>query len=179
MEKLIFDVANSTWKWSGSCEINYDTVYDAETNRTTVTFRESAFVYFGRNGYGTSATAAITVTAADNAGSSGAATLSTYGTTDGGSKSYPGTPSPTTVTVQHGDEDGTKSVIVSATATVKAYMTSYATSQTEGTGSGSKTTQSGTRESTTARIMINGAAVKATPYVGRKKAKAYHGRVKM
>lgn len=179
MEKLTFDVANSVWKWSGSCEINYDAVYDAETNRTTVTFSESAFAYFGRSGYGTSATAAITVTAADNAGSSGAATLSTYGTTDGGSKSYPGTPSPTTVTVQHGDNDGAKSVIVSATATVKAYMTSYATSQTEGTGSGSKTTQSGTRESTTARIMINGAATKATPYVGKNKATAYRGRTKM
>lgn len=179
MGTLSFDVKNAGIGWAGNCTINYDAVYDQDTNRTTVTFRESSFAYFGRNGYGTTAKAAITVQAADNAAGSAASELSISGTTNGGSKTFTDTPTPATVTVQHSDSDGAKAVSISVSASVTAYMTSTAASPATGTGSGSATEQVGERASSAARIVINGAAVKATPYVGKNKAAAYRGRVKM
>lgn len=94
-------------------------------------------------------------------------------------RDYPATPQPTSVTVQHSDEDGEKAVIISASALISARMTSAAASNTNGTGSGTATKVSGTRETTKAKIYINGVAVKATPYIGKKKATAYRGRTKL
>ena len=58
-------------------------------------------------------------------------------------------------------------------------MSSTATRQTEGTGSGAETVVSGEHASSKAVIYINGAAVKAVPYIGKKKATAYRGRTKL
>ena len=179
MDTLSFKAENAVWKWEGSVNINYEVAYDAESNSTTVHFLESNFHYFGRNTFGSTATADISVRAADNAESLASAKMSAYGPTYMDGRDYPATPQPTSVTVQHSDEDGEKAVIISASALISARMTNAAASNTNGTGSGTATKVSGTRETTKAKIYINGAAVKATPYVGRKKAKAYHGRVKM
>mgnify|MGYP005951448351 FL=1 len=179
MDTLSFKVENAVWKWEGSVNINYEVAYDAESNSTTVRFLESNFHYWGRDTFGSTATADISVRAADNAESLASAKMSAYGATYMEGRDYPATPQPTSVTVQHGDEDGEKAVIISASALISARMTNAATSNTNGTGSGTATKVSGTRETTKAKIYINGAAVKATPYVGREKAKAYHGRVKM
>lgn len=179
MATLSFDVTNSAWKWSGTVSINYEAAYNEDANTTTVTFKESKFTYWGRSGYGTSASADISVQASDNTASEGIAQMSTYGNTAGSSKDFPATPSPTSVTVQHSDADGEKSIIISASAVVKAYMSSTATSQTDGTGSGTETVVSGEHASSKAVIYINGAAVKATPYIGKKKATAYRGRTKL
>lgn len=178
MGALSFNLTNASWGWSGNCTINFEAVYNAETNSTTITFKESSFSYYGRNSYGTSATAAITVKAADNTGSTGSATLSTYGYTNGGTKTFTATPSPTTITVQHGDADGAKSVIISATATANVYMGSSATAQAKGTGSGSVTEQTGTKDEKNVAIRIDGQTVKGTLYVGKKKGTIYIGGAK-
>lgn len=158
MGTLSFAVTNKAWSWSGTVSINYEIEYNKAANMTTVTFKESKFTYWGRSGYGTSASADISVQAADNTASKGTAQMATYGNTAGSSKDFPATPSPTSVTVQHSDADGEKSIVLSATALVKAYMSSGATSQTEGTGSGSVTVETGTRESNGIIRIDNGAS---------------------
>lgn len=179
MATLSFAVTNSIWSWSGTVSINYEVEYNEDANTTKVTFAESKFTYWGRSGYGTSASADISVQASDNTASKGTAQMSASGSTASNSKDFPATPSPTSVTVQHSDADGEKSIIISASAVVKAYMSSTATSQTDGTGSGTETVVSGEHASSKAVIYINGAAVKATPYIGKKKATAYQGRTKL
>lgn len=142
MATLTFKAKIQTW-WEATVNINFTAEYDPATNRTTVTFDESSFAYFGRNQYGTSATANITVKAADNAGSSGNAALSTYGYTNGGVKTFTGTPSPAQIVVQHSDAPGNKSVIISASSTISVYATSTATTQSTATGSGETTVKTG------------------------------------
>lgn len=158
MGTLSFAVTNKAWSWNGTVSINYETEYNKDANTTTVTFKESKFTYWGRSGYGTSASVDISVQAADNTASKGTAQMATYGNTTGSSKDFPATPSPTSVTVQHSDADGEKSIVLSATALVKAYMSSSATSQTEGTGNGSVTVETGTRESNGIIHIDNGAS---------------------
>ena len=179
MATLSFAVTNKSWNWSGTVSINYEVEYNEDANTTTVTFKESKFTYWGRNNYGTSASADISVQAADNTASKGTAQMSAYGYTAGSSKDFSATPSPTSVTVQHSDADGEKSIVISASAVVKAYMSSTATSQTDGTGSGTETVVSGEHASSKAVIYINGATVRAVPYIGKKKATAYRGRTKL
>ena len=178
MGALSFDVKNTGIGWTGNCTVNYTVQYDAEANTTTVTFAEGGFSYYGRSGYGSTAEANITVKAADNEGSTASASMSASGTTNGGSKSFPATPSPASVTVQHSDSDGAKSVVISASATIKAYMTGSATAQATGTGSGSVTEQSGMKEEKNIAIRVNGQTVKGTLYVGKKKGTIYIGSAK-
>ena len=179
MGTLSFAVKNTGIGWTGNCTVNYTVQYDAEANTTTVTFLESSFNYYGRNNYGSSAEASISVKAADNEGSTASASVSASGVTTGGSKTFAATPSPVSVTVQHGSADGSKSVVISASATIKAYMTGSATAQTTGTGSGSVTEQSGTREEKNVAIRVNGQIVKGTLYVGKKKGTIYIGSTKV
>lgn len=130
--------------WTADININYETSYDPATNRTTVTFLESSYAYFGRSGYGTSASTAIQVTAEDNGGSYADAAFNISGTTDGGVKTFSGTPSPASVVVQHAAGSGKKSVKIECSSTVWAYMTSTATSQWTATGRGSASITSAT-----------------------------------
>ena len=137
MGTLSYTATNSGWQWTGYITINYTTSYDAATNSTTVTFSSSNYSYFGRNNYGTSAKTTITVSAGDNTSSSGTSTFNLTGHTNGGTKEFTGTPSPTTVTVQHSDTAGAKTVTIAGPTTIKVYASSTATSQITATGSGS------------------------------------------
>lgn len=165
MGQISFSVSNSIWKWSGTCIINYDVSYDNESNLTTVTFATSIFNYFGRSEYGTSATASITATPTDNTSGKKSSTLSTYGTTTGGSQDFMADPSPKQLILKHGDDDGEKKITFDVSAVVTAYMTSTATSQTQGTGSTTATVSVGTHETTKARIKTANGILKAIPYI--------------
>lgn len=126
--------------WSGTINLNYTAVYDRENNRTKITFGECTAVYSSRADYQTTTDTNITVTAGDNADSSGAATLHTEGYGTGGTVTFTGTPSPASITVQHAAGAGEKTVSLSAstTAAVRPYSGSdlvYA----GGSGSGSLT----------------------------------------
>nr|DAU50734.1 MAG TPA: hypothetical protein [Caudoviricetes sp.] len=144
MAQLSYTAELTAYSWTGSTYINYTARYDPVANATTVTFETSEFSYYGRSGYGTSASATITVTASDNSDSSGSATLSTYGSTNGGVKSFTGTPSPASITVQHAAGGGAKGINISASSTIKVYPTSWLGSQKTATGSGSASETAGT-----------------------------------
>lgn len=109
--------------WSGTINLNYTTAYDPEKNQTTITFKTCSAVYSSRADYQTSTDTEITVSAEDNSGSSGSAALHTEGYGTGGSVTFTGTPSPTSITVQHKAGTGAKKVTVSAktTAAVRPY----------------------------------------------------------
>lgn len=130
--------AKSANGWNGYVTVNFTAVYDPVTNATTVTFSQSSHKYYGRNGYGSKATTALTVTANDS-GNSASATLATEGNTNGGEKTFAGTPSPTTVTVQHSAGSGVKSITIAGSTTFYAALSSTATSQSYVYGSGSTT----------------------------------------
>ena len=179
MKNLSFTVQNAVYNWSGNCSINFKVDYNVEENISTITFDPSSFTYFGRATYGSSAKASITVQAADNPDSTGSTTLTTSGSTNGGSKTFLAVPVPKSVTVRHGDFDGAKCVTISAEATVSAVMVTTHTAAHTGTGVGSVTVQSGSRESSHAVLRINGLVHKAAPYIGRKKATTYCGRIKI
>ncbi len=111
-------------EWSGLCNIEYECAYNAETNQTTVTFSEGFFQYYGLAGYKTSATANITVKAADNEESTATAVMAITDTTNGGSGwTSRATPDPVSVTVQHSSEPGEKSIVIFADSTVSVWVT--------------------------------------------------------
>ena len=143
MATLTYNPKIGTW-WTGTVNINYTTSYNSLTNQTTVTFSECSVAYWGRNKYGSHSDSTITVTAADNTSSSGTASFSTDGATNGGTITFPGTPSPTTITVQHAASAGAKSVTIAGSTTIKVYATSTATSQSTASGSGSVSVTTGT-----------------------------------
>lgn len=147
MSTLKYTAVNSAQGWTGTVNINYTAVYDPETNQTTVTFAESSHEYFGRSGYGTSYSTNITVKADDNAASTATAVLAASGiTTNGGVNPFYGTPSPVSVTVAHSSAAGDKSVTIAGVTSINAYMASTAIQLTTGTGSGSVSVVTGTRE---------------------------------
>lgn len=139
MATLSYAAIIGNW-WSGEVNISYNAVYDPAANKTTVTFGECNHKYFGRSGWGTSASTSLTVMANDNQSSKGTATFSTYGTTNGGTATFSGTPSPASITVQHAEGTGIKAVVISGSTTIKVYATTTATSQSTATGSGSVST---------------------------------------
>lgn len=130
--------------WTGAVYINYIAVFNPATNQTTVTFQESSHEYFGRSGYGSSGATTITVKAADNPSSQASATFNTTGSTNGGTKSFTGTPSPVSVTVTHSPGPGVKSITIEGVTTIKVYATSTASSQSTATGSGTVTVTTAT-----------------------------------
>jgi hypothetical protein len=135
----------SGYDWEGKTRVSYKAVYDSTKNQTTVTFSESDFYYRGLNGYQTSALADITVTAVDNTSSSKTAEMSfSNKTTDGGYDRFPATPSPKSVTVQHSDKAGKKSVKIACTSTIKVYVGT--SNQTSSKKSGSVTVKTGERK---------------------------------
>lgn len=144
MSQLTYAVSNTAWSWSANCYINYTASYDRSTNKTTITFSESSYSYWGRNGWGTKAETTITVKATDNTSSTATVTFNTSGYTSGGSKIFTGTPSPSSITVTHGSGSGDKQITISGSTKIWAYMSSTATSQNTATGSGSQTETSGT-----------------------------------
>lgn len=109
--------------WSGIINLNYTASYDPITNKTTVTFTQCNAVYSSRSNYQTTTDTNITVAAEDNADSSVTATLHTSGYGTGGSVTFTGTPSPSTITVQHSSAPGAKTVKISGstTAAVRPY----------------------------------------------------------
>lgn len=143
MATLTYNPTIGTW-WTGTVNINYTTSYNSLTNQTTVTFSECSVAYFGRNKYGSHSDSTITVTAVDNTSSSGTASFSTDGETNGGTKTFTGTPSPTSITVQHAASAGAKSVTIAGSTTIKVYATTTATSQNTASGSGSVSVTTGT-----------------------------------
>lgn len=134
----------SGYIWDGKTRVNYKAVYDPAKNQTTVTFSESDFYYRGLNGYQTSATASITVTAVDNTSSSKTAEMSHSNTTGGGLERFPATPSPKSITVQHSDSAGKKSVKISCSSTINVYVGT--SNQTSSKKSGSVTVATGERK---------------------------------
>lgn len=125
--------------WDGYVNISYSVSYDPATNRTTITFGESNHRYFGRSGYGSWAKTVIKVTASDNPDSEVTVNFNTEGNTTGGVKTFTGTPSPASVTIQHSWTPGEKSVVISGSTTFFVAMSSSATSQSYGYANGSKT----------------------------------------
>jgi hypothetical protein len=145
MAVLTYTAVNGVWNWTGTVNINYTTVYDQDTNQTTVTFEDCSHVYFGRNLYSTSYNTEITVTADDNPSSKGTATIisANNATTNGGVKTFTDTPSPVSIVVKHSPEAGKKTITISGTTSVTVYMTSSTSTQATGTGSGSMTVITG------------------------------------
>ena len=112
------------WSWEGKTRFYYSAVYDATKNQTTVTFSSGDFTYSGLNGYSTSATANITVTAVDNTSSSKTVKMSHSKVTYGGVDRFEATISPTSVVVQHSDTAGKKSVKIACSSTINVYVAS-------------------------------------------------------
>ena len=130
--------------WVGTITINYTTSYNSISNQTTVIFSDMSWAYFGKKGWGTSASSTITVTAADNTSASGSTSASTSGSTNGGTKTFTATPNPSSITVSHGSAAGTKSVNISISSSIFVNPLSNGTQQVTITGSSSTTAASGT-----------------------------------
>lgn len=145
MAQLVFNPTYQGW-WEGTVTINYVSVYDPKTNRTTVTFSESIVRYLGRSQYGSSSATTITVTANDNPSSKGQASFTTQGATNGGQKNFYGTPSPTTIVVQHSNAAGDKSVTIAANTSITCYPASTSQYNTTISGSGSASVVTGKRK---------------------------------
>lgn len=109
--------------WQGQTNVDYECSYDHITNRTTVTFSEGTFRYYGLRNYVTTATADITVIATDNPEVSASAVMEFNGTTNGGNSYKDATPDPISVTVQHGSAAGEKSVTISVSSMISVYIT--------------------------------------------------------
>lgn len=109
--------------WQGQTNVAYEYSYDPTTNRTTVTFSEGTFRYYGLRNYGTTATADITVTATDSPDTTASAVMEFNGTTNGGNSYKYATPDPISVTVQHGSAAGEKSVTISVSSMISVYIT--------------------------------------------------------
>ena len=130
--------------WVGTITINYTTSYNSISNQTTVIFSDMSWAYFGKKGWGTSASSTITVTAADNTSASGSTSASTSGSTNGGTKTFTATPNPSSITVSHGSAAGTKSVNISISSSIFVNPTPGGSQQYTITGSSSTTAASGT-----------------------------------
>lgn len=104
--------------WSGTINLNYTASYDPITNKSTIIFAQCNAVYSSRFNTHTTTDTNITVAAEDNADSSATATLHTSGYGTGGPVTFTGTPSPSTITVQHSSKSGLKTVKIYASTTV-------------------------------------------------------------
>ena len=104
--------------WSGTINLNYTASYDPITNKSTIIFGQCNAVYSSRFNSQTTTDTNITVAAEDNADSSATATLHTSGYGTGGPVTFTGTPSPSTITVQHSSKSGLKTVKIYASTTV-------------------------------------------------------------
>ena len=132
--------------WSATVTVNYTTSYNVSTNQTTVALGDVSWAYFGRAGWGTSASSTITITAADNTSSTGStsATTPANSSTHGGVKTFTGTPSPNSITVTHSNATGAKSVNIGISSKIFVNPTGGGSQQYTIKGDGSTTAASGT-----------------------------------
>lgn len=137
MESLIYHPQISSEYWAGEVIINFEAEYNPMTNQTTVKFAESSHEYFGRLNYWSWAETVITVTANDNPSSAQTATFRTEGDTNGGMELWRGTPSPSSVVVQHAFGSGEKSITIAGSTTIYCAVTSSAVIQESFTREGS------------------------------------------
>lgn len=101
----------------GYAQVSYSAAYDAETNKTMVRF-DSAIISCGALGSNIDlATLTIRVEAVDNSGSMALARIQKGGS----SATIVDTPSPQAVTVEHGSDDASKTIVITlnVTATVR------------------------------------------------------------
>ena len=110
MAILSYNVTIQDW-YSAKAYIDYSVTYDPITNKSTVTFKEVTHSYYGDSGWYTESYTNITVKATDS-GATATASCGTSGTTDGWKDFYL-TPSPKTVTVQHSQTAGKKTITIS------------------------------------------------------------------
>lgn len=143
MGRLSHYVENTSYQWRTTVYLDYDIVYDASTNKSTITFTNFDTTYWGTSGYGTSITENIIVSAVDNTSSSGTSSLKITSTTNGGSKTFSGIPSPASITVSHAAGAGDKQVKIESATNIYAAM-NVAGTQKDATGSGSIIETSGT-----------------------------------
>lgn len=132
--------------WNATVTINYTISYNSISNQTTVTFSDMSWAYFGRAGWGTSASSTITITAADNTSSTGntSATTPANSSTHGGVKTFTGTPNPNSITVTHSNATGAKSVNIGISSSIFVNPTGGGSQQYTIKGDGSTTAASGT-----------------------------------
>lgn len=130
--------------WVNTITINYTISYNSISNQTTVTFSDMSWAYFGKKGWGTSASSTITVTAADNASATGSTSASISSSTDGSVKTFTAAPNPPSITVTHSNAIGAKSVNIGISSKIFVNPRSNGTSQETITGSSSTTAASGT-----------------------------------
>lgn len=164
---LTYKAKIQTW-WEAAVNINFTAEYDPATNRTTVTFDESSLAYLGRANYYTSSYNTLTVQAVDNPTSSGTAQMNIgvdpKVTTNGGIKTFTGTPTPTQIVVQHSGAPGEKSVKITAGTTIYVYPTSESTSQATATGNGETTVKTGERRGVI-RVDTGEEFISCMPYI--------------
>ena len=113
--------------WNAVVNINYTTSYNPSTNQTTFTFGECTYSYSGRDKHSTSIYTEIWVTADWDPNTAVGATLSISSTTNGGTKTFTGTPSPSTLTVQHASTAGNKIGAYSSSTKIGVYPFSNST----------------------------------------------------
>ena len=137
--------------WSATVTVNYTTSYNASTNQTTVALGNVSWAYFGRAGWGTSASSTITITAADNTSSTGStsATTPANSSTHGGVKTFTGTPTSSPIVVTHASGAGIKSIQISIASKVFVNPTSGGNTQVWISGNDSTTVTSATTYSLT------------------------------
>lgn len=137
--------------WSATVTVNYTTSYNASTNQTTVALGDVSWAYFGRAGWGTSASSTITITAADNTSSTGStsATTPANSSTHGGVKTFTGTPSDSSIVVTHASGAGIKSIQISVASKVFVNPTGGGNTQVWISGNDSTTVTSATTYSLT------------------------------
>ena len=113
--------------WSATVNLNYSASYAFSTNKTTITFSDCTVEYSGKLGYESKSDTVVTLTASDNADSTGTITLSTYedgNGAHGGPVTYTATPNPTSLTLTHKNTTGVKKVNISAVTTVTVRINS-------------------------------------------------------
>ena len=130
--------------WNAVVNINFTTSYNPTTNQTTFTFGDCTYSYSGKKGYGTSIYTEIWVSADWDPNTAVAATLSISSTTNGSTKTFTGTPSPSTLTVQHASTAGNKIGVYSSTTKIGVYPWSNSTGMYYYNGSGEGTVTSTT-----------------------------------
>lgn len=137
--------------WSATVTVNYTTSYNASTNQTTVALGDVSWSYFGRAGWGTSASSTITITAADNTSSTGStsATTPANSSTHGGVKTFTGTPTSSPIVVTHASGAGIKSIQISVASKIFVNPTGGGNTQVWISGNDSTTVTSATTYSLT------------------------------
>lgn len=137
--------------WSATVTVNYTTSYNASTNQTTVALGDVSWAYFGRAGWGTSASSTITITAADNTSSTGStsATTPANSSTHGGVKTFTGTPTSSPIVVTHASGAGIKSIQISVASKIFVNPTGGGNTQVWISGNDSTTVTSATTYSLT------------------------------